>query len=107
MESPFGEFTGHCSGTRSQPVTGVKQVSHRTNPIFEHLCLGMPWTEMDYTLTLNTSVPLYRQLKADFPEVVAVSAMYTQSPKACWRSCPSSSASAATPTRSACATARW
>jgi UbiD family decarboxylase len=33
---------------------------------------------MDYTLALNTSVPLYQQLKKDFPEVVAVNAMYTQ-----------------------------
>ncbi|MEV5474810.1 non-oxidative hydroxyarylic acid decarboxylases subunit C [Streptomyces sp. NPDC052207] len=78
IEGPFGEFTGHYSGARSQPVIEVKHVSHRTNPVFEHLYLGMPWTEMDYTLALNTSVPLYRQLKADFPEVVAVNAMYTQ-----------------------------
>lgn len=28
-------------------------------------------------MALNTSVPLYKQLKADMPEVVAVNAMYT------------------------------
>ena len=28
-------------------------------------------------MALNTSLPLYRQLKRDFPEVVAVNAMYT------------------------------
>lgn len=78
IEGPFGEFTGHYSGARSQPVIKVHRVTHRPNPIFEHLYLGMPWTEMDYTLALNTSVPLYRQLKADFPEVEAVNAMYTQ-----------------------------
>jgi vanillate/4-hydroxybenzoate decarboxylase subunit C len=78
IEGPFGEFTGHYSGGRRQPVIRIHRVSHRRDPIFEHLYLGMPWTEMDYTLALNTSVPLYRQLKQDFPEVVAVNAMYTQ-----------------------------
>ena len=33
--------------------------------------------EMINTMALNTSLPLYRQLKRDFPEVVAVNAMYT------------------------------
>jgi UbiD family decarboxylase len=78
IEGPFGEFTGHYSGAKRQPVIRIHRVSHRRDPIFEHLYLGMPWTEMDYTLALNTSVPLYRQLKAEFPEVAAVNAMYTQ-----------------------------
>ncbi len=78
IEGPFGEFTGHYSGARRQPVVRIHRVMHRRDPIFEHLYLGMPWTEMDYTLALNTSVPLYRQLKAEFPEVAAVNAMYTQ-----------------------------
>lgn len=33
--------------------------------------------EMINTMALYTSLPLYRQLKRDFPEVVAVNAMYT------------------------------
>jgi UbiD family decarboxylase len=78
IEGPFGEFTGHYSGGRRQPIIKIHKVSYRRDPIFEHLYLGMPWTEMDYTLALNTSVPLYQQLKKDFPEVVAVNAMYTQ-----------------------------
>jgi vanillate/4-hydroxybenzoate decarboxylase subunit C len=78
IEGPFGEFTGHYSGARRQPVIKIHRVMHRRNPIFEHLYLGMPWTEMDYTLALNTSVLLYRQLKDEFPEVAAVNAMYTQ-----------------------------
>ncbi|GII22795.1 non-oxidative hydroxyarylic acid decarboxylases subunit C [Planosporangium mesophilum] len=78
VEGPFGEFTGYYSGGRRQPVITIHRVSYRTDPIFEHLYLGRPWTEMDYTLALNTSVPLYQQLKKDFPEVVAVNAMYTQ-----------------------------
>jgi 4-hydroxybenzoate decarboxylase len=76
-EGPFGEFTGTYSGGRELPVVTVKRVHMRRNPIFEHLYLGRPWTEIDYLLALNTSVPIHRQLKADFPEVEAVNAMYT------------------------------
>ncbi|RCG30857.1 UbiD family decarboxylase [Sphaerisporangium album] len=78
IEGPFGEFTGHYSGARRQPVVKVHRVAHRTDPIHEQLYIGKPWTEMDYTVALNTSVVLYRQLKAEFPEVAAVNAMYTQ-----------------------------
>jgi UbiD family decarboxylase len=76
-EGPFGEFTGHYSGCRKTPIIEVDRVSHRRNPIFEHLYIGTPWTEIDYMLALNTCAPLYVQLKRDFPEVVAVNATYT------------------------------
>ncbi|QRL07695.1 phenolic acid decarboxylase BsdC [Bacillus velezensis] len=77
-EGPFGEFTGHYSGGRSMPVIKIKRVYHRNNPIFEHLYLGMPWTECDYMIGINTCVPLYQQLKeAYLNEIVAVNAMYT------------------------------
>ncbi|VEB01754.1 hydroxyaromatic non-oxidative decarboxylase protein C [Klebsiella pneumoniae] len=36
-----------------------------------------PWTEIDYLMGPATCVPLYQQLKAEFPEVQAVNAMYT------------------------------
>ena len=55
----------------------VARISHRTNPIFEHLYLGMPWTEVDYLIGPSTCVPLLHQLRAEFPEVQAVNAMYT------------------------------
>ncbi|MEV6112941.1 non-oxidative hydroxyarylic acid decarboxylases subunit C [Streptomyces sp. NPDC052109] len=77
IEGPFGEFTGHYSGGRSMPVIRVDRISYRTDPVFEHLYLGMPWTECDYLIAANTSVPLFKQLKADFPEVQAVNASYT------------------------------
>lgn len=77
IEGPFGEFPGSYSGARLQPEVRIHTITHRTNPIFENLYLGMPWTEVDYLIALNTSLPLYRQLKRDFPEVVAVNAMYT------------------------------
>ncbi|MEV4734346.1 non-oxidative hydroxyarylic acid decarboxylases subunit C [Saccharopolyspora sp. NPDC049426] len=77
IEGPFGEFTGHYSGGRRMPVVRIERISHRTNPIFESLYLGMPWTECDYLVGPNTCVPLLKQLRAEFPEVKAVNAMYT------------------------------
>ena len=77
IEGPFGEFTGHYSGGRNMTVVRIDRISYRDNPIFEHLYLGMPWTEIDYLMAANTCVPLYEQLKKDFPEVQAVNAMYT------------------------------
>ncbi|PTF10386.1 phenolic acid decarboxylase [Staphylococcus equorum] len=77
IEGPFGEFPGSYSGSRKQPTVKITKITHRNNPIFENLYLGMPWTEIDYLMALNTSLPLYKQLKRDFPEVEAVNAMYT------------------------------
>ncbi|MBY0215340.1 MULTISPECIES: non-oxidative hydroxyarylic acid decarboxylases subunit C [Paenibacillus] len=77
IEGPFGEFPGSYSGSRQQPVVKITKITHRQNPIFENLYLGMPWTEVDYLVALNTSLPIYKQLKRDFPEVQAVNAMYT------------------------------
>ncbi|MFC8131623.1 non-oxidative hydroxyarylic acid decarboxylases subunit C [Streptomyces sp. NPDC057302] len=77
IEGPFGEFTGHYSGGRRMPVIRVDRVSHRTDPVFESLYLGMPWTEVDYLVGPNTCVPLLKQLRAEYPEVQAVNAMYT------------------------------
>ncbi len=59
------------------PTIRVDRVSYRTNPVFESLYLGMPWTEVDYLVGPNTCVPLLKQLRAEFPEVQAVNAMYT------------------------------
>ncbi|HAV1601369.1 TPA: UbiD family decarboxylase [Enterobacter hormaechei subsp. xiangfangensis] len=77
IEGPFGEFTGHYSGGRNMTVVRIDKVSYRTKPIFESLYLGMPWTEIDYLMGPATCVPLYQQLKSEFPEVQAVNAMYT------------------------------
>jgi 4-hydroxybenzoate decarboxylase len=77
IEGPFGEFTGHYSGGRRMPVIRVERISYRTDPVFESLYLGKPWTELDYLVGPNTCVPLLKQLRADFPEVRSVNAMYT------------------------------
>lgn len=77
VEGPFGEFPGSYSGCRLQCEIQITHITHRTEPIFENLYLGIPWTEIDYLMALNTSIPLYKQLKVSMPEVVAVNAMYT------------------------------
>ena len=59
------------------PVMDVTRVSYRKHPILESLYIGMPWTELDYMLAVNTSAPIYVQLKEQFPEVEAVNAFYT------------------------------
>lgn len=76
-EGPFGEFPGSYSGARLQCEIKITHITHRTDPIFENLYLGLPWTEIDYLMALNTSVPIYKQLHETIPEVVAVNAMYT------------------------------
>ena len=76
VEGPFGEFPGSYSGARNQCVVRIDHVTYRTDPIFENLYLGIPWTEIDYLMALNTSVPLYKQIKEGFPELVALNAMY-------------------------------
>ncbi|KPI18952.1 hypothetical protein OK074_1416 [Actinobacteria bacterium OK074] len=30
------------------PTIRIDRISYRTNPVFESLYLGMPWTEVDY-----------------------------------------------------------
>ena len=77
IEGPFGEFTGNYSGGRAMPVIRVDRISHRSNPIFESLYLGQPWTEIDFLMGPATCVPLNQQLRTEFPEVQAVNALYT------------------------------
>jgi vanillate/4-hydroxybenzoate decarboxylase subunit C len=77
VEGPFGEFPGQYSGCRNYPVIEIDRVSHCRDPLYEALYLGMPWTELDYMCAINTSAPLHVQLKNEFPEVVAVNAIYT------------------------------
>jgi UbiD family decarboxylase len=77
IEGPFGEFPGYYSGCHLYPVIEIDRVSHRQNPIYEAVYVGRPWTELDYLQAMTTSAPIFIQLKASFPEVVAVNALYT------------------------------
>ena len=76
LEGPFGEFPGSYSGIRHVPLFRVTAVSHRNDPIFESIYIGKGWTEHDTLIGLSTCAPIYAQLKENFPEVVAVNALY-------------------------------
>jgi UbiD family decarboxylase len=76
LEGPFGEFPGSYSGVRRIPRFKVTAISHRNDPIFENIYIGRGWTEHDTLIGLNTSAPIYAALIKDFPEVVAVNALY-------------------------------
>ena len=76
-EGPFGEFPGYYSGCHQYPVIEIDRVSHRKDPIYDSVYVGRPWTELDFLQAMTTSVPLFVQLNATFPEVVAVNALYT------------------------------
>ncbi len=78
VEGPFVEYPGSYSTSLLQVEVQVDLISRRKDPIiFENLYTGLPWTEIDYLQALNTSVTVFKQMKADFPEVEAVNAMYT------------------------------
>jgi vanillate/4-hydroxybenzoate decarboxylase subunit C len=78
VEGPFAEFTGYYSGCFIQTDVQVDRITRRKGPIiFENLYTGKPWTEIDYMMALSTGVAPYQQMKADFPEIEAINAMYT------------------------------
>ena len=76
-EGPFGEFPGYYSGCHRYPVIEIDRVSHRKDPIYDLVYVGRPWTELDYLQAMTTCTPIFVQLNAAFPEVVAVNALYT------------------------------
>ena len=75
-EGPFGEFPGSYSGVRKVPLFRITRIAHRSDPLFESIYIGKGWTEHDTLIGLNTSAPIYAQLKRDFPEIQAVNAMH-------------------------------
>ncbi len=76
-EGPFGEFPGYYSGCHRYPVIEIDRASHRKNPIYDSVYVGRPWTELDFLQAMTTCTPIFVQLNAMFPEVVAVNALYT------------------------------
>ena len=78
VEGPFTEYTGSYSKSLLQAEVKVDLISRRRDPIlFENLYTSHGWGEIDYLEGLNTCTTIYKQLKADFPEVQAVNALYT------------------------------
>ena len=76
-EGPFGEFPGYYSGVHNYPVIEIDRISHRKDPIYDSVYVGRPWTELDYLQAMTTCVPVFMQLNTEFPEVIAVNALYT------------------------------
>jgi UbiD family decarboxylase len=76
-EGPFGEFPGYYSGCHNYPVIEIDRISHRKDPIYDSVYVGRPWTELDYLQAMTTCAPIFVQLNSEFPEVVAVNALYT------------------------------
>jgi len=58
-------------------VIEIDRVSHRKDPIYDSVYVGRPWTELDFLQAMTTCTPIFVQLNAMFPEVVAVNALYT------------------------------
>jgi 4-hydroxybenzoate decarboxylase len=78
VEGPFAEFTGYYSTCMIQAEIKVDVITRRSDPIiFENLYTGRPWTEIDYLQSLNTCVAPFKQMKAEFPELEAINAMYS------------------------------
>jgi vanillate/4-hydroxybenzoate decarboxylase subunit C len=78
VEGPFAEFTGYYSTCMIQAEIKVDVITRRRDPIiFENLYTGRPWTEIDYLQALNTCVAPFKQMKAEFPELEAINAMYS------------------------------
>jgi len=78
VEGPFTEYTGSYSKSLLQAEVKVDLITRRRDPIvFENLYTSQGWGEIDYLEGLNTCTTIYKQLKADFPEVQAVNALYT------------------------------
>lgn len=75
-EGPFGEFPGTYTGMSRSPLYRVKEVLSRERPIFDNLTLGPRWGELDTLIGINTCVPVFVDLREEFPEVVAVNALY-------------------------------
>ena len=61
FEGPFGEFTGAFSGALMMPSFEVKTITHRNNPIFDSVYVGMGRTH--YLATIPKVVALERELK--------------------------------------------
>jgi 2,5-furandicarboxylate decarboxylase 1 len=68
-EAPFGEWTRYYGPQRSNPVVGIKAITHRNNPIYLDNFIGH--RDMD-CLTLGWEGTVYNRAKAAVPTVLDV-----------------------------------
>jgi UbiD family decarboxylase len=69
IEGPFAEFPGYYSHTRLKPEIKVSAITHRRNPIFEGLYIGIPWSECDGLSQMTNSVSVFKEAKLLAPEL--------------------------------------
>lgn len=75
VAGPSGEFLGSYTDVRWQHKVRIKRITHRKDPIFENLYIGLHKGEVDALMGLNTCANVYTTLKETMPEVVAVNAV--------------------------------
>jgi UbiD family decarboxylase len=68
-EGPFGEWTGAYSGMLVMPTFEIKTLTHRNNPIFDHVSVGRGWTESEYMTLVSLIVALEEELKHICPSI--------------------------------------
>ncbi len=69
IEGPFGEFPGYYSHTRRTTEIEVSAITHRKDPIFEGLYIGVPWTECDWVSHMANSVAVFKEARQLAPEL--------------------------------------
>ncbi|MFC1872280.1 UbiD family decarboxylase [Chloroflexota bacterium] len=72
FEGPFGEFAGSYSTAYMTPTFHVKAITHRNNPIMDHLYIGRGRTETDYMTALPTISSIENEIKPRHPEVTEI-----------------------------------
>jgi len=66
LEAPFVEFTGYYGDERLAPVWDVTAITHRNNPIYNDIVMGIPPDE-GQQMTQFSAVEVYNALAQVFP----------------------------------------
>jgi len=71
-EGPFGEFQGAYSGMLVMPTFEIRTITHRNEPIFDHLYVGRGWNENVYMTMASKIVALEQELKHICPSITQI-----------------------------------
>lgn len=63
VDGPFGEYHGYYGPPHPVPVFEVSAITHRRDPIYQGLYIGMPPTENAYFETASIELEIHRQLR--------------------------------------------
>jgi UbiD family decarboxylase len=72
FEGPFGEFTGAYSGMLVMPTFEIKTITHRDDPIFDHVYVGRGAIESFYLNLVCLVVALEEELRHLIPNMTQV-----------------------------------